>query len=168
MPVRLRDRCQSDSIHEFRAAARERFDDGGRLETGDRRTGAIYLWGYTTEMTLKAAYFALLGFGDQQPITMADLRAAVGAAPQYGVVWPAQGNLHAVRGWGELLVNRRNATATTRYADPTFGLRVVQLARVVYDIWTETLRYHKNVAYAHEVRRVHEAAVWFLGNSLLL
>ena len=34
--------------------------------------------------------------------------------------------------------------------------------------WSESLRYHKNVAYLHEVRRVKEATEWLLVNTYLL
>src|SRR5437588_276642 len=50
MPRRLLERCQPDSIREFRAAGRQRFDDALALAAAGHRTGAIYLWGYTAEM----------------------------------------------------------------------------------------------------------------------
>ncbi len=59
MPRRLLDRCNDDSLREFRAAARQRFNDALVLAANGRRTGAIYLWGYAVEMTLKAAYFSM-------------------------------------------------------------------------------------------------------------
>ena len=68
MPRGLRARCQPDSIREFRAAARQRFQDGLTAAAGERRTAAIYLWGYAAEMTLKAAYFALLPAASATPL----------------------------------------------------------------------------------------------------
>jgi hypothetical protein len=64
MPRRLLERCPPDSIREFRASARQRFDDGLVLAGGGQRTAAIYLWGYTAEMTLKAAYFSLIALAE--------------------------------------------------------------------------------------------------------
>jgi len=46
------------------ASARWRFDEGMALAATGYLTGAIYLWGYCAEMTLKAAYFSLLGRGE--------------------------------------------------------------------------------------------------------
>ena len=63
MPRRLLERCDPDSIREFRAAARQRFDDALAMADQGRRTGAVYLWGYTSEMLLKAAYFSFGGLG---------------------------------------------------------------------------------------------------------
>ena len=68
MPRRLIERCRDDSILEFRRAARQRFDVLA-LATAGHRTGSIYLWGYTAEMTLKAAYFSLLGLAESDVIS---------------------------------------------------------------------------------------------------
>jgi hypothetical protein len=76
MPVELPQRCNPDSIAEFRRAAKQRYFDGLELATNNRRTAAIYLWGYTAEMLLKAAYFELIGFAEMKPIQLADLQTA--------------------------------------------------------------------------------------------
>lgn len=81
MPRRLLQRCQPDSIAEFRSASRQRYDDGLSLAIQGRRTGAIYLWGYAIEMTLKAAYFSFIGKGVRDPITWSgDLLPAIRTA----------------------------------------------------------------------------------------
>jgi hypothetical protein len=78
MPRRLLDRCNPDSIQEYRAAARERFHDGLAMAGRGRRTGAIYLWGYAAEMFLKAAYFSVIGTPETRSLTWgADLRPAI-------------------------------------------------------------------------------------------
>ena len=74
MPQRLLDRCSlDDSIREYRAAARQRFDDALAMALQWRRTGAIYLWGYTAEMILKAAYFSLIGLPETRRLWQAGL-----------------------------------------------------------------------------------------------
>jgi hypothetical protein len=69
MPRRLPDRLQPDSIAGFRAAARQRSLDAIALQAAGRRTAAVYLWGYVAEMILKAAFFEVSGFAEDQPIT---------------------------------------------------------------------------------------------------
>jgi hypothetical protein len=69
MPRLLLARCNPDSIREFRLAAQLRFDDAMALAAAGNRTGAIYLWGYTVEMQLKAAYFSTIGIAEIAPIT---------------------------------------------------------------------------------------------------
>lgn len=171
MPRTLLNRCASDSIREFRAAAQQRFEDGRALALADRRTAAIYLWGYSAEMTLKAAYFAVLGFTDTQTITLADLRAAALTAPALGVVWPGlphHPRLHDLRAWAELLTATRAATPGMAYADPLFGSQVVFRGFRLQRLWSEILRYHKNVAYLYEREQVRDAAAWLLLHSLHL
>jgi hypothetical protein len=159
MPRSLLDRCRPDSIYEFREAARQRLQDGRELAEEGRRTGAIYLWGYAAEMTLKAAYCNVLGFAATRAITMADLRGAAANAPRLGFVWV--GNLHHVESWAQLLVSTRTATPGLAYPNPAFGTEVVLRARRLQRLWSEFLRYHKNVAYIYEVNQVREVGEWF-------
>jgi hypothetical protein len=169
MPKPLLNRVRPDSIHEFRAAATERYLDAKEAAKIGRPTAAIYLCGYVAEMTLKAAYFSVLGFDLMRPITMRDLESArnVGTSV-YQIVWPNPGKFHNVRAWSELLVEHRSGTPGLNYTVPTFGAEVRLRGRRIEPLWSETLRYHKNIAYLHEVERVAEAAGWLLNNSLEL
>jgi len=165
MPRRLLDRCNPDSIREYRAAARQRFDDALAMAGQGRRTGAIYLWGYTAEMILKAAYFSLVGLAETHVLTWkADLRPAIERGRTLGIAWPAQGEGHNVRAWAELLVSVRALSPATTYAAP-FASEVQRQAQRIQQLWRETLRYRKNYAYGYEMRQVREAAEWLLVNS---
>ena len=114
-------------------------------------------------MILKAGYFAFIGFRDTVPITINDLRTATTKTTLVcGLVW--SGNWHNLVCWGDLLVRHRNYLGFA-YSDPQFGSSVVAHAGVVYLRWRETLRYHKNAAYLHEVDRVRASTRWFLDNS---
>jgi hypothetical protein len=167
MPRRLIERCQPDSIREFRASARQRYNDGLALAAAGNRTAAIYLWGYASEMALKAAYFALSGLAETDAITVAGhIQAAVnrGRAAPLSIAWPSQGAGHNVRAWAELLVGVRALTAATAYASD-FGARVQSCGQRIWQLWRETLRYHKNRAYLYEVRQVREPTEWLLVNA---
>jgi hypothetical protein len=165
MPRRLLDRCEPDSIREFRAAARERFDDGLALAAAGRPTGAIYLWGYAAEMALKAAYFALIGLANTTVITWSvHLQPAIARGRAMGIAWPNQGAGHNVRAWAELLVAVRALSPATAFAPPV-GLDVQRCGQRIEQLWRETLRYPKNVAYPHEMRQVREAVEWLLVNA---
>jgi hypothetical protein len=168
MPRRLLDRCQLDSIREFREAARQRFDDGLVLAAGGQRTGAIYVWGYTAEMMLKAAYFALIGVPETTAITWnGHLRPAISRGVAMRIAWPNQGAGHNVRAWAELLIATRALSPATAYP-VGFGLRVQGSSQRIGQLWSEILRYRKNHAYLYEVRHVREAAEWLLVNGQLL
>ncbi len=170
MPRRLIDRCQPDSIREFRASARQRYNDGLALVGAGNRTAAIYLWGYAAEMTLKAAYFALNGLAEGQVITVpGHIQPAInlGRAAPLSIAWPNQGAGHNVRAWAELLVGVQALNPATTYA-PAFAAQVQRCGQRIWQLWRETLRYHKNRAYLYEVRQVREATEWLLVNSTLL
>jgi hypothetical protein len=165
MPKRLRDRWRAESISEFRAAAKQRFDDGLILAAAGRRTGAIYLWGYTAEMIAKAAYFTLLGIPELNTITWThDLRPAIDRARRvFSIVWPNIGQGHNIVAWGELLISER-ILLRVPYPNP-FALEVQKQSQRIGELWSETLRYHKNIAYLHEVTKVRKAVEWFVVNS---
>ncbi len=167
MPKRVPERCRPDSIAEFRAAARERFRDGLSAARVGRRTAAVYLWGYAAEMTLKAAYFQVIGFAPTRPITIADLRGGAANAPRLGFRW-AGNNLHHVESWAQLLAMTRASNPAWAYPRPSFGNEVVMRARRLQRLWSEILRYHKNVAYRFEVDQVRAAAEWLLLNAVRL
>lgn len=163
MPKALLDRCQPDSIREFRLAAAQRFSDGVSLARDDRRTAAIYIWGYAAEMMVKAGYFDAIGFSERQRISLTDLRAAVASAQAIGLTW--QGNLHSIKSWADLLVDARASNPTVRYQSPAFGNEVRRRSRSISVVWSEILRYHKNDAYEHEVERVRQATRWLLDHG---
>jgi hypothetical protein len=161
----LIERCSPDCILEFRRASAIRHQDACLLAKKDRRTAAIYLWGYAAEMTLKAAYFTLAGFSETQPIRPKDLSLAMGpSARSCGFSWPPEGRGHNLTCWAELLVRFRGLLGKG-YADARFGDAVVDHGTRIYLRWRETLRYHKNQAYAHEVEKVRDSTTWLLDRS---
>jgi len=169
MPKPLLDRLRPDSIAEFRLAASERYRDGEAAATNDRRTAAIYLWGYAAEMTIKAAYFSIASFRPTQNITRQDLDSAKTIAiKQHQVNWTNPRSLHNVAAWAELLIKIRPLSPLTSYGNANFGAEVQTKCRVVQVLWSEQLRYHKNVAYQHEVDQMKEAVDWLLNRSLSL
>jgi hypothetical protein len=168
VPRRFRDRWRPDCIREFRAAARQRFDDGLACAATGRRTGAIYLWGYSAEMTLKAAYFLLTGIAEATHLTMhGHIAPAIDRGRiVHGIAWPPQGQGHNVRAWAELMVAERAGRGVSYAADVA---RLVQFCgQRIGLLWSETLRYRGNVAYEYEMTQVREAAEWLLANSAIL
>ena len=72
-----------------------------------------------------------------------------------------------MRPWAELLIAEPAATPGAAYPHP-FDREVQERGQSIGLLWNETLRYHKNVAYPHEVKQVREAAGWLLINSQAL
>ena len=48
------------------------------------------------------------------------------------------------------------------YPDPAFATEVLTRSFRTHQLWRETLRYHANVAYPHELAQVRGHAEWFL------
>lgn len=167
MPKRLLQRCGVDCIGEFRLAAEQRFQDGLALAARGRRTAAVYLWGYAAEMTLKAGFFSLIGFAPSQAITRVDLRGARNRAMGMGIGWRGN-NFHDLQAWSQLLVMMRSTAQHMAYSVPGMDKRVLHCGQLLQVLWSETLRYHKNMAYDYEVAQVREAAEWLLANSSVL
>src|SRR3954471_35739 len=98
MPKRLLTRCRPDSVREFRVSARHRYNDGLTAAAGGRGLAAIYLWGYCAEMTLKAAYFSLLGVGEATHLqTGLHMNPAIRLGRGLGIAWPPGGQGHNMR-----------------------------------------------------------------------
>jgi hypothetical protein len=158
-------RFAPDSIAQFFAAARVRDVDAQQLALAGRGTAAIYLWGYAAEMTLKGAWFALIGFAEDQVISSADLGSAEKQANGYLIQWPKAGRWHAIFAWAQLLTQHR-ITLRGAYPDPQFPAAVMHHSQRIYQRWRETMRYKKNRAYDHEVRAVAESVAWLLAHDL--
>ena len=164
MPKRLKERWRPECIREFRAAARLRYDDGLSLAAQGRRTGAVYMWGYSAETALKAAYFSLT-LTETAPISWGvHIQPAIQHAKTvHAIVWPAQGQGHNVRAWAELLVAERAAMPGLAY-DSRTGQQIQACGQRIGQLWSETLRYHSNLAYPYEVTQVRLATEWLLAN----
>ncbi len=168
MPKFLLQRCGDDSIESFQAAANVRFADGVEAARAERRTASIYLLGYAAEMLIKAAYFTAIGFSRTQVIQFGDLNDARNRAilPPYNITWPNVGKFHNVRAWCDYLVAYRSHSPGIPYADPGFGGEIKRRGLQIEPIWRETLRYHNNLAYPHEVERMRSAVAWLVRHSL--
>lgn len=167
MPRPLPQRFAVECVREFRLTARIRYNDAEVLAAQDRRAAAIYLWGYSVEMTLKAAYFQLVGFSPTQVIAGSDLRLALGNSPasmarQLGMT--PSGNFHDLVGWADLIAQYRS-TFGPQYPSQQFGDDIGSRVSLVARYWTESMRYHKNRAYGYEVAQVRGAVRWLLDRS---
>lgn len=166
MPRLLPDRLATDCIQEYEHGAIERYTDVGRLADTGRRTGAIYLYGYVVEMFLKAAFLRLAGHADEDPIGIATLRGYVGDRPTStarSLGLPGTANLHDLMAWTDLIVAYRAARGLV-YPEVNFAAVLTTNVRTVAQRWTEVLRYHKNVAYLHELNAVRTACSWVVNN----
>ena len=90
-----------DSIAEFEQAAKYRFAEASVLDKRSRKLGAVYLYGYSVEMRVKAAYFHNAGFSGRQIITDIDRNNAIGLWSLFGLL--ARPGQHDILGWAPMV-----------------------------------------------------------------
>lgn len=125
--------------------------------------GAIYLYGYVIEISLKAAYYRIIGL---VPTTLIDTRLHRGPAQQVirnmqGLPTHPQGAAsagHNLIGWARLLEQERANSMTPLAAN--FATQLHRLIQDVFECWAEFLRYRANRLYDQEVETVRHAAMW--------
>jgi hypothetical protein len=163
MPILLADprRLGPDTVPALERAAGQRSADADVLSSAGRDLAAIYLYGYATEMRIKAAYFrTLFGATGLDPRTTIDLAARGHAVNEFRTLGlAARPGPHDIPGWAQLLVAKRFGLGM-RYP-PNLEREVNRQAGRIGGRWSEILRYRANRPYRHEIRAVREAAGWY-------
>jgi hypothetical protein len=161
MPLTLANRIGPDRLGKLEQAARRRYAEARRLIT-DEPLGAIYLFGYTIEMRLKAAYYHAVGLVPASSL----LPARTSAEARIRTLTGATGAVgHNLYGWARLLEDTR-ATAHGKLPLPTaLAKKMYNHVRDVELCWTEVLRYRANRPYNDEIEAVQAGARWFKLNA---
>src|SRR5258706_8284928 len=169
MPGVLSRLSTDDSISQFEAAAQQRFEEATLLLYGSRSYAAIYLYGYSIEMWLKAAYFHNEGIiaNVTSPIMTADRDRAWRQRTASGA--PArQTNKHDLEIWAHLLIYiRRTAGIHPPYV-PLLENTLLSYTRGLRDHWNVEMRYQHASVLPVEVKSVRIAAEWVMMNYLSL
>ncbi len=163
----LMSRCSAqDSWGEMEEAAKERFADGLCLALSEdqRRTGAIYLWGYVAEMVLKVAYYRVRGLGPADE-TSAELRGMRDRARFLGSPWTGGHSRHRAQDLAYLLVCERRARR--RALDPYLAQELQGHAQTIAAHWSENLRYRNVDAASNELEEFFNSVDWLLTNRVL-
>ena len=163
----LRDRLPAnETIAEFEAARFDRYHDGLVLIGGDRRVGAIYLFGYFVEMTLKSASFTLLGFQKSDPITKRELNAAATRAEkELGIDVPQEG-YHSLQFWALAIVAERDHMGQPLPIALTSELN--WRSQRMHSHWTIAMRYSRDVTRPEDWERLWEDSQWLHANYDIL
>jgi hypothetical protein len=162
-----------DYIATFERAASRNFKDAERLQSGSRKLGAIYLYGYSVEMLVKSAYFRM-AFAAAQPVLPATTRidnarrrSATNENDPQGNRLATVASPHDISGWAALLTRKRALLAAANQAvaySPILATEVRNRADRVYDHWKEYMRYRAVRVKAAELAIVRDDARWFLKN----
>lgn len=166
MPRALLNRIGVDTLAKLEAAATRRYAEARHL-AADEPLGALYLYGYTIEMRLKAAYYRLTGVPEDwnietpiPPNSSSPRKAAQNAIKQLlNLHSPNEAGHHLV-GWARLLINARGSHANLGPFAQDFGDSLANHAQAAARHWKETLRYRANRPYDSESGEVAAAARW--------
>lgn len=164
LPIRV----GPDTPAKLEAAAARRYAEARRLALDGERLGALYLYGYSIEMRLKAAYYQLAGVprhwdieqprpgSTQSPRKIAQLAIQVQLPPP-----PAKQPLgHYLPGWARLVIDTRVGHALGPLA-AALANDLWNQVQTAARSWKESLRYHANKPYDEELDEVVAAARWF-------
>jgi hypothetical protein len=169
MPKGLLVRVGPDTAGKLEAAAVRRFAEAIKLQD-DEPLGALYLYGYTIEMRLKAAYYRLTGVPEgwdifakrpNQSISPRQLgedtiRLLLNLLPRTPVG-------HHLTGWARLVIETRRGHLLGALP-PSHEIALWNQAQNAARLWRETLRYHANKPYDRELEDVRAAARWLKRN----
>lgn len=169
MPRILLNRIGDDTLAKLEAAATRRHAEARRLAAHEP-LGALYLFGYTVEMRLKAAYYRLVGvpmnWNIENPLVAgADSPRRHAQRSIQGLVGLGSPNAagHHLVGWATLLIDTRSHHALGGYPG-VFQQALSDHAQAVGRQWKETLRYRANRPYDEELDEVIAAARWVQQN----
>lgn len=166
MPLTLVRRSGRDSLAKLEASALLRMREAESLYLVGQRLGAVYLYGYVIETSLKTAYYRVIGLVPPTPIDKQLHRLpaenaikAMGGLPSHPQGAPSTG--HNVIGWARLLDQERAKPAPGRVAlDAGLAIELHNRMQDVFGCWAEFLRYRANLPYNQEVQAMRDSARW--------
>lgn len=151
---------QPDRIRAFEGASRNRFEEAELLAKHGHRLAAIYFYGYSVEILMKAACFRLDGRGITEEIDEADRKSvAAKAETVHGI---RINGPHDIEGWARLMVAGKAFRRPG--SDPAFLRQFVTRAMAVARNWVPDMRYRATVVSERELEEVREAAAWIRAN----
>ncbi len=165
----LRDRAKPNTLTRFERAATRRYAEAVLLK-GAEPLGAVYLFGYTCEIRLKAAYYRLTALPPHHDIDQRIPPAPIAPRPQAearirnlltGYTGAPPGPVgHHLQGWALAVEDARAASLVGPF-DHAFAVELFDQVNKMWRIWTESLRYCPFKPYNTEMEDAAAAARWF-------
>ena len=162
MRLPLAQRIVPDTLRKLEAAATRRYAEATILAPSEP-LGALYLYGYSIEIRLKAAHYRLSGLGldadiaaPAPPNTIAPRRIAEDLIRSFSLPSGASPG-HDLIGWTHLVIVSRVFAGLTSFT-PGFQQTFIGHIQNAALAWTESLRYHANKPYNHELVATANAA----------
>jgi hypothetical protein len=156
-----------DTINRLEQAAKNRYQEATRLREQRRLLCALYLYGYSVEMCLAAAYYRSAGFSPNSPIERDTRERQMKYARTLRDVDNKplmDAHPHPLVGWARFLYWRRRLSSQLG-ADETRRLReALHKAETVYKHWRPELRYKTTDVSPAQLEEVRRCVDWFIAN----
>ena len=156
-----------DCIWRLERAAEQRFREADHLRAKGCSLAALYLYGYSVEMCLSAAYYSSVGFSPSASIDREARRRRMAQARQLKTASgePLMNNdPHPLVGWARFLEWQRSASTNLSSSAKQRLQHAVRRAGLVYKHWRPELRYKTAAVTPTQVDEVRRAASWFVEN----
>lgn len=163
----LIDHLAPDAVSRLERAAEKRFEEAELLAIRKRWLTAIYLYGYSIEMCLTAAYYRSAGFSAQVPIDRDTRHRRMAQARQLRT---SSGRLlmendpHPLAGWARFLEWQRKLSGDLSRQHTQRLKEAVHKAERAYKHWRPELRYKTMDVTPDQLDEVRRAARWFIEN----
>lgn len=160
----LADHLAPDTTKSLTRAAEERIEDAGRLLAEKRFLAALYLFGYSVEMVLAAAYFRSAGFLPSMPIDRETRHRHMVRARQMTMETGEplmDSDPHPLVGWARSLQRQRSASPDLTARQVQLLANAVDKAEMVYKHWRPELRYKTAQVTEQQIEEVRKSAIWF-------
>ena len=164
MPLTLAARIGTDTLGKLERAARRRYAEALHLAP-DEPLGAIYLFGYTIEIRLKAAYYRVVGLATPSPIDRVRRQFGESRIRTLLLLSSRTAVGHNLIGWARLLEDARASTPGVAALPLPMATQMYAHVQNVAACWTEVLRYRANKPYNEELTAVRSGAEWFKRNA---
>ena len=163
----LADHLAPDCIVRLERAAAARYAEAELLRAQRRWLAALYLYGYTIEMCLAAAYFRSAGFHATMPIDRDTRRRRMAQARQLRTATGQplmSGDPHPLVGWAQFLAWQRHTMTSLSTGHAARLREAVRQAEIAYRHWRPGLRYKITGVAPSQIKEVSKSACWFLAN----
>ena len=163
----LADHLAPDCIARLERAAAERLAEAQLLRNQRRWLAALYLYGYTIEMCLAAAFFRSAGFHVTMPIDRDTRRRHMAQARRLRTLTGEplmSSDPHPLVGWARFLEWQRHAVAPPTAEHAARLRQAVWQAEIAYKHWRPELRYKITDVAPSQIEELAKSAAWFLAN----
>jgi hypothetical protein len=159
-------RLAPNTVRQLEQAAEKRSEEAECLKKQNRFLAALYLYGYSVEMCLAAAYFRSAGFSSCEAISDDERKDRMRRANRELHSRDGKPLMskepHPLVGWARFLEWQRGLSGSLKPKEVNRLREAVQKARQVYRHWRPELRYKLTNVSMDQLDEVRQCVHWFI------